>query len=261
VTKSLAELESETAAFHTAKANAVAEIKRLQDRREPLLLTASIDEILKIDDEIRRQEIAGEIAQAKADALREDLYWARENAKRYAGVSMPSDDELERLLAIVTEDVDMPRLTNPSREILDEFRRAFYSVARLGRLPEPDAGRYFVSSLDDANETLRAQRLQGIEGDTMLAAAIAWGDVVWRAPDKAVGQWQEIGLARLNQGAPARPVWREILACRADVLAPLAPRGMRSSATSYPTRPVRILEQGADGQMHEAAPIAPLLVQ
>ena len=228
-----------------------------------LLLTASVDEILKIDGEIRRQEIDGEIAQAKADALRSDIYWARENAKRYAGVIMPGDDELERLLAIVTphRPLRCPASTTRHVQILDEFRRAFYSVGRLGRLPEPSADRYFVSSLDDANEILRAQRLQGIEGDTMLAAALAWGDVVWRAPDKAIGQGQEIGLARLHQGSPARPVWREILTDRADVLAPLPSRGMRSSAASYPTRPVKIYQQGADGQMHETAPIAPLLVQ
>lgn len=261
MTKSLTQLESESAEFRAAKTNAATEVTRLQDHRKRLLLTASVDEILKIDGEIRRQEIDGEIAQAKADALRSDIYWARENAKRYAGVIMPGDDELERLLAIVTEAVEMPRLDNPSREILDEFRRAFYSVGRLGRLPEPSADRYFVSSLDDANEILRAQRLQGIEGDTMLAAALAWGDVVWRAPDKAIGQGQEIGLARLHQGSPARPVWREILTDRADVLAPLPSRGMRSSAASYPTRPVKIYQQGADGQMHETAPIAPLLVQ
>jgi hypothetical protein len=261
MTKSLTELETESADFRAGKANAVAEVERLQDRRKTLLLTVSVDEILALDDEIRRQEIAGEIAQAKADALREDLHWARENAKRYSGVSMPSDDELERLLTIVTDAVDFPRLDSPSREILDEFRRAFYAVGRLGRRPEPSADRYFVATLDDANEVLRSHRLRGVECDTLLAGALAWGDITWRASDRAIGQLQEIGLARLDQGVPARAVWREILAGRADVLAPLPPRGMRSSAASYPTPPVRILEQGADGQMHETDSIAPLWVQ
>jgi hypothetical protein len=257
MTKSLPELESESADFHAAKANAHAEVGRLQDRRKKLLMSGDVDEILALDDEIRRQEITGEIAQAKADALRGEIYWARENAKRYSGVSMPSDDELERLLTIVTEAVDLPRLTNPSGDELDEFKRAFYACGRLGRLPEPDAGRYFVSSLDDVNEILRAQRLQSVEGDTLHAAAIAWGDVTWRSSDSALGQLQEIGLARLNQGAPARPGWREILACRADILPPLPPRNVRGSSSTYPVPRVRI--RYGDGR--EVDPAAPLGVQ
>jgi hypothetical protein len=259
MTKSLPELESENANFRAAKADAHAEVERLQDRRKTLLLTASVDEILKIDDEIRRQEITGEKAQAKADALRSDLYWARENAKRYAGVSMPSDDELERLLAIVTDAVDFPRLDSPSREILDEFRRAFYAVGRLGRLAEPDAGRDFVSSLDDANMILRSRHLSDVNGDVLLAACLAWGDLRWRGSDKNLGQMLECALAKPNTGTPARPVWREILARRADVLPPLPPRGMRSSA-AYPTPNVKIYREGSDGQMRESEPLAPLWV-
>ena len=227
MSSSLTQLESESAAFRAAKANAVAEIERLQDLRKSLLLTASVDEILKIDGEIRRQGIAGEIAHAKFDALRGELHWAREEAKRYAGVVMPSAGELERLLEIVTEAVDLPRLTNPSRDDFDEFRRAFYACGRLGRLPEPSAGRYFVSSLDDSNMILRSRHLSDINGDMLLAAAIAWGDVSWRASDKNLGQTLEVALAKPNTGTPARPVWREILARRADVLPPLSPRGMR----------------------------------
>jgi hypothetical protein len=257
MTKSLTELESESADFHAAKANAAAEIKRLQDRRERLLLTSTVDAIISLDGEIRRQQIAAEIALAKADDLRGPIHQARFVAQKYNGVDMPSAAELERLLSIVTDAVDMPRLDNPSREILDEFRRAFYSVGRLGRLPEPSADRYFMSTVDDANEILRAHRLQTIEGDAMLAAALAWGDVVWRAPDKAIGQLQEIGLARLNQGAPARPVWREILAGRADVLPPLPPRNMHASSSSYPEPRVRI--RYGDGR--EVDPAAPLGVQ
>ena len=261
MTRSLTQLESESADFHAARANAHAEITRLQEHRKRLLLTASVDEILKIDAEIRRQEITSEIADAKAVEVRGELYWARENAKRYAGVDMPSDDELERLLTIVTDAVDMPRLDNPTPEILGEFRRAFFACGRLGRLPEPGADRYFVSSLDDANTILRSRHLSDINGDVLLAACLAWGDSRWRAPDKAMGQSLEVALAKPNTGTPARPVWREILARRADVLAPLPPRGMHASSSTYPTRPVRIYEEGNDGQMHETDPVAPLWVQ
>ena len=66
MSSSLTQLESESADLRAAKADAVAEIERLQDRRKRLLLAASVDEILSLDGEIRRQEIAGEIAHAKA---------------------------------------------------------------------------------------------------------------------------------------------------------------------------------------------------
>jgi hypothetical protein len=252
MTKSLTQLESESADFRTAKDNAVAEVTRLQDHRKRLLLTVSVDEILALDDDIRRQEIAGEIAQAKADALRGDLYWARENAKRYSGVAMPTDIELAKLLDIVVA-------AHPGdfRDNLEEFRRAFYSVGRLGRLPEPSADRYFMSTVDDANEILRAHRLQTIEGDMLLCAAIAWGDVLWRAPDTAMGGQLEISLAKLHSGSPAKPKWREILAGKANLLAPLPPRSAHASSSTYPVP--RMTIRYGDGR--EVDPAAPLGVQ
>jgi hypothetical protein len=235
MSSSLAQLESESADFRAAKANAVAEIERLHDRRKRLLLAASVDEILSLDGEIRRQEIAGEIAQAKADALRGDLYWAREEVRKWAGVTMPTDSELAKLLDIVVA-------AHPGefRDDVKEFRRAFYAVGRLGRLPEPSNDRYFISTVDDANEILRAHRLKSVEGDMLLCAAIAWGDVLWRAPDKAMGSQLEISLAKLNSGSPAKAKWREILACKANLVAPLPPRSMHASSSTYPTPRVRI---------------------
>ena len=70
----------------------------------------------------------------------------------------------------------------------------FSAVGRLGRLPEPTLTATSFRVSTTANEILRAQRLQGINGDMLLAAAIAWGDVVWRAPDKAIGQGLELAL-------------------------------------------------------------------
>jgi hypothetical protein len=246
MSSSLAQLESESADFRAAKADAHAEIERLQDRRKRLLLTATIEQILEIDDEIRRQGITGEIAAAKADALRGPIHQARFLARQYAGVTMPTDDELERLLDIVTE-------AHPGqfRNNMTEFKNAFFAVGRLGRLSEPSNDRYFVSSLDDVNEILRAHRLQSVNGDMMQAAALAWGDCAWRAPDIALGQQPEIALAKLNQGTSARPVWREILTRRADVLPPLPPRSVHASA-SYQTPRVRIYREDSAGSMRLA---------
>jgi hypothetical protein len=141
-----------------------------------------------------------------------------------------------------------------SRNHRAEFRTAFYAVGRLVRLSEPDAGRYSSSILDDANSVLRAHRLQEIEGDALHAAALAWGDVVWRAADRAMGQSFEIGISRLNQGSPARPVWRDLLSGNANLVAPLPPRGMRASYSSYPTPRVRITypdsSEGADASQN-----------
>ena len=89
----------------------------------------------------------------------------------------------------------------------------------------------------------------GDRGRHMLAARLAWGDRSHRAAGQGLSvKWQEIGLAKSIRARRRAPVWREILTDRADrILAPLPPRGMRSSAASYPTRPVKIYQQGADG--------------
>jgi hypothetical protein len=256
MSKTLQELESESAEFRAAELNADTEVARLVEHRKALLLTSSVDDIIEIDDEIRREKIAGEISQAKADDLAGDLYWARENARKYTGVAMPTDAQLTKLLAIVTEAVDFPGLEGePSPEVLDEFKRAFFAVGRLGRLAEPDAGRYFSSSVDDANLViLKSHRLSEIEGDVLLAAALAWGDVAWRKSDKSIGQLQEIALARPNQGSPAKPIWRDILTGKASVLPPMSPRGMRNPSSSYPEPRIRIRYPETGREVDPAAP-------
>ena len=252
MTKSLAELKSENSAFLAAKANAVAEIKRLQEHRATLLRTSTVDEIIEIDDEMRRQKIMVEIAEARARGLMGELFFTREEAKRWAGVAMPTDAELAKLLDIV-----LAAHPGDFRHNLEEFRRAFYAVGRLGRLGEPSDDRYFVSMVDDANEILRARRLESANGDMFCAAVLAWGDVCWREADASVGQPLELGLAKIYQGTPARPVWRDILSGAANLPPPLPPRNMRASSSSYPEPRVRI--RYGDGR--EVDPSAPLWAQ
>jgi hypothetical protein len=250
--KSLHELETEDAEFRNAKANATAEVERLRDRRKRLLVGGDIDEILALDDEIRRQEISGEVADARARELLGPIYFSREELKRWAGVNMPTDDELDQLLAIV-----IAAHPEEFRNAPKEFKRAFYAVGRLGRLNEPSTDRYFVSSIDDANEILREHRLQGIEGDMLLAAVIAWGDISWRAPDKNMGAQLEISLAKRFSGSPAKPKWRDLLTGKASLVAPLPPRAARASSSTYPEPRVRI--RYPDGR--EVDPAAPLGVR
>jgi hypothetical protein len=252
VTKSLAELESEDAEFRAAKANAEAEVARLRDCRKAVLLSGDIDKILSLDAEVRRQEITGEIANAKSAKLRGPIYFEREELKRWAGVIMPSDAELSRLLDIV-----LSAHPNECRNAPKEFKRAFYSVGRLGRLSEPSSDRYYASSLDDANEVLRAHRLEDINGDLLWAAALAWGDICWRGGDKALGQLSEIGLARIGQGVAAKPMWRKILSGEASLVTSLPPRNVRASSSTYSVPRVTI--RYGDGR--EVDPASPLGVQ
>jgi hypothetical protein len=246
--------ESERAALADAKA----EIARLQEFRPTLLQTATVDEIIEIDDEIRRHTIAAEIAFARMKPLKFDLDMATRERAKWSGVDMPRDAELDRRLAIVTAaypelslEREMGRFDISSRNHRAEFRAAFYAVGRLGRLAEPDAGRYFSSVVDDANSILRARRLGEVEGDALHAAALAWGDIAWRAADKAIGQSFEVSIARLNTGSPAVPRWRDILAGKANILAPLPPRGMHASSSTYPVPRVRITYR--DGQEVDAS--------
>ena len=181
---------------------------------------------------------------------------------------MPSADELDKLYKIVTAAYpdlklarEQGRFDIGTRDHRDEFRRAFFAVGRMGRIAEPSPDRYFSAIVDDVNRVLSAHRHKEVEGDAAMCAILAWGDVAHRPADAAFGQLTEVALARINQGTPARPAWREILTGKANLVAPLPPRSMRSSSASYPTRPVRILEEGADGQMRESDPIAPLWVQ
>ncbi len=248
-----------------ALANAKDEIRAMEQHRLTLLKTGTPEDVLALDAEIRLEGIKIEIANARMKPLKFDLDLVQRERAKWVGCAMPSDAELDRLLAIVTAAYpdlklarEQGRFDISSRDHRHEFRAAFYAVGRLGRVAEPDAGRYFSSVLDDANSILRAHRIKEVEGDALHAAALAWGDVVWRATDRAMGQSFEIGIARLNQGTPARPVWRDLLSGKANLVAPLPPRGQRASASSsYPTPRVRITypdsHEGADASQNSWA--------
>jgi hypothetical protein len=252
MSRTLPELETAMASNRAAKSDTESEIAELQDRRKRVLLSGDIDVIEEIDQQIRRHNIEVEIADAKARELHGFIYLAREEAKRWAGVNMPTDDQLAKLFEIVSA-------AHPGefRDSPKQFRSAFYAVGRLGRLSEPSSDRYFVSSLDDANEITREARLESVDGDLFLAACLAWGDISWRAHDKATGGQLEIALAKRFQGTPAKPVWRHIFTGDARLVAPLQPRNMRASSSTYPEPRVRI--RYGDGR--EVDPAAPLGVQ
>ena len=260
MSKSLQQLELEIAAFRAAKANAGAEVARLQEHRQRLLLTSTVDAIISLDDEIRRQQIAAEVATAKADDLRGPIHQARFIAQKYSGADMPTDDELERLYAIVVAkhpwlnlEREAKRTEHGDRDFMGEFRNALYAIARMRR-SEPGGDRYWASMVDDANGVLRSHRLGEVEGDALLCAAIAHGDVAWRRADASLGQLLEVGLAPLHQGKPAASRWRQILNGE-PLLPPMSPRGMRNPESSYPAPRVRITYPDSGREVDPAAPL------
>jgi hypothetical protein len=250
----------------SALADAQDELKAMREHRLTLLRTGAPEDVLALDDEIRLEGIKIEIATARMGPLKVELDHVRRENSKWIGVVMPSADELDGLYKIVIAahpDLKLERETTRfeyERDHRDEFKRAFFAVGRMGRLNEPSGDRHFHAVVDGINRVLNARRLSDVGGDAAMCAILAWGDSQHRPSDAAFGQLTEVAIAKINQGTPARPVWREILAGRADVLAPLPPRGMRASAASYPTRPVRTYQEDADGAMCEVDPIAPLRV-
>jgi hypothetical protein len=181
------------------------------------VLTASVDEIVAVDDKARALNIKAEISQAKIKAFGQELDCVERERARWVGVDMPTDAELKQLLALVER--AHPRLLDRDpnayivRNVDDEFKRAFYGVSSITRLAEPTQKIAFSTHVDRLNDLLRRRGHAEVEGDVVFAAAIAWGDVDYRLQDMRYGQVAEVSLDPLhNTGRAPSPVWREILA-------------------------------------------------
>jgi hypothetical protein len=251
-------------AERSALADAKDEIQAMEQHRLTLLKTGTPEDVLSLDAEIRLEGIKIEIANARMKPLKVELDHVRcENAK-WSGVDMPTADELDSLYRIVVAahpGLNLERKTTRfeyERNHLDEFKRAFFAVGRMGRLSEPSDDRYFHAVVDDINRVLSARRLSDVGGDAVMCAILAWADVQHRPSDAAFGQLTEAAIAKINQGTPAVARWREILSGQANLLAPLPPRNAHASATTYPTPRVRITYSDTG---KEVDPIAPLWVQ
>ena len=234
--------ESERTALEDAKA----EIQAMEQHRLTLLKTGTPEDVLSLDAEIRLERIKIEIANARISPLKTELDMVRRERAKWVGVDMPTDDELDRLLAIVVAahpDLSLAREPGRfeyARDYRDEFRRAFFAVGRMGRLNEPSGDRYFHAVVDDVNRVLSARRLSDVDGDAIMIAILAWGDIQHRPADAAFGQLTEVAIAKINQGSPARPHWRNLLAGKANLVEPFPPRGMHASSSTYPLPRVRI---------------------
>ena len=205
--------------------------KALLDRREAMLLTASVDEIIAVDDEVRTLNIKAEIAQAKAAAFGRELAYIEHDRARWFGVDMPTNAELKQLLALVER--EHPRLLDRDpnayivRNVDDEFRRAFYGVGSITRLAEPTQKIAFSAHVDRLSDLLRRRGHAEVMGDVVLAAVIAWGDFDYRLQDLRYGQVTEVSLDPLhNTGRPPKAAWRALLDGSASLRRPLPPKGV-----------------------------------
>ena len=107
----------------------------MQKHRLTLLRMAGTPEdVLSLDSEIRLEGIKIEIASARLAPLKNELDMVRQQAAKWAGVDMPSADELDSLYKIVIAahpGLNLERKTTRfeyERNHQDEFKRAFFAV-------------------------------------------------------------------------------------------------------------------------------------
>lgn len=164
----------------------------------------------------------------------------------------PSADQLRGLARIVFG--HYPKIEPCSER---EFALAFQAIGLMWRLPAPDTRQYFRSHVDSANDLLQRLGLGDIEieGNAVLAAIVAHGDIKFRLANRAIGQMLEIGLSPLSGLPCSTPnAWRAVLAT-GRLLSPTPPsaaaRGLDATGREVP-RP-RIYEEEPGGAMREVA--------
>lgn len=137
----------------------------------------------------------------------------------------PSLAELRRLREIVW--TAHPEMDDGSS--IEMFADAMLAAASFGRTVAPWSGQYFSFWVERASDYLDHVGRPACSGPSFLAACLAHGDVVWRAPDRSRGQLLEVGLSAFS-GAACRNVWRSILSGKATLLQPVP--------SEYPEHPM-----------------------
>jgi len=143
------------------------------------------------------------------------------------GAQMPSDAELERLLAIVRRAHPwLVKDDGPEAFDLESFKTAFWATTLFFRTHAPRQDRRFMSFVEhvvDVHDVF-------VFGPAFLSAVISTGEVPWQRQDLAAGRTLEVGLDPYA-GLTSRNTWRDILSGRASLLAPVA-RKMPGQAPS-----------------------------
>ena len=218
-------------ALATARADLEAaerERETLRERRPAMLLTASVDEIIALDDTVWGLKIKAEIAQAKVKAFGYELAHIERERARWVGVDMPTDTELKQLLALIENGylrLIVRRDSYIVRGVAAEFKSAFYAVGSMRRLPEPTQKVTFSTHIDRVNNLLRSRGHAEVEGDVIMAAVIAWA-IPFRLQDLQYGMVAEAGLDPYTGQPPSPAAWRGLLDGSAALPRPLPPRGV-----------------------------------
>jgi hypothetical protein len=152
---------------------------------------------------------------------------------------MPTLKEMERLFTIVKSHSPWPQALN---DRFDEHRpfRAFSSAFRwlqnVGRTERPN-GRVALSFwADTCRLWLRARNSVGsdLDGNALILAVFASGDIVYTPADPARGWTWEFGLVEYGGRPASADGWRRVLST-GNVLSPSSP-----ARRDAPLSPVRI---------------------
>jgi hypothetical protein len=118
-----------------------------------------------------------------------------------------------------------------------QFQLAFIAVGFQFRLSTPDAARYIYAHVSTVNE-FAAENYRDQPPVGALAvwvAALADGDIPWRAADPSVGQVLELGINPTTGKACRTPnQWKLLLSGEANLVRPTAPATQSTSPYPHP---------------------------
>jgi hypothetical protein len=109
----------------------------------------------------------------------------------------------------------------PDHDFMTSLRQSFAWLSTMRRTPTPNRSRYLDHWSDVCTAWCRANGAGGGDVDRALfTAAILWGDVPYLV--STMGVPPALGLHE-HQGAPATPLWRQVLAGTRRLRPPDAP--------------------------------------
>lgn len=164
----------------------------------------------------------------------------------------PTTAEARELLRIV-------RTLHPEFDDVrgSEFDRALYAIGFQFRLNAPTSKHYFAGHCDRMNAFLSAMGMDPVEdGNAVMAAVLAHGEVQHRKSDPALGQVTELALDP-HVGERCSNRWRLILAGE-PLLAPLPARGLVREVPGRVAGNVRVFQEDHTGRMRELGKREPI---
>ncbi len=169
------------------------------------------------------------------------------------GYEQPSNEQFDALLQVVlTARPDMKKIADRGpKEFSAAFRRAFWAAGLMFRTDNPNK-RYFHDHVGNANALLERTARPPIDGNHLLCACLAHGDIIWQPADDNVGQLPGLALDPFH-GRRCRAGWKDILRGERGLLPPktLSP----SARPQLERSPVKVFQENRAGQMVELDPM------